>query len=373
MLVQNQKIKLNLCQQKSLDYYYNKGYSCSRHKDFWIDVKDLKENSHIKVDVICDYCDIQYKMEYRHYIEEVINGYIHKCACIKCQKKKLQETIQNKYGVNSTSCLREVKEKQKQTCFKHYGVLFPMQSQEVRKTLKNNNLEKYGVESPASLKEIRNKIKQTSMKKYGTECWLTLDKAKKNRERASLIKYGVKNPFMSLQVKNRIRKTNISRYGVPNPMQNHEIAQKVRNTMYERDLVPSSKQQRYLAKLFNGKLNYPVEKYSIDILVEPNIAIEYNGGGHDLQVKLGNISYENFVKKEKARYYCLKRNGYKCITFINILDKKYNDNNYLTLLEVALDKLKENNVNWVEINLDLKYIKTKFEQLNLKEISELFE
>ena len=105
MLVKEQKIILNLCQNKILDYYKNKGYNCEAHKDFLVKVDDLKPSSHIKVKVLCDYCGESYQMEYRHYIEDVTNGYIKKCACKKCSHLKLLESVSNKYGVRSTSFL----------------------------------------------------------------------------------------------------------------------------------------------------------------------------------------------------------------------------------------------------------------------------
>lgn len=333
----------------------------------------MHEASKAKVAVICDYCGKSYKMEYTKYIKDVLNGYVKKCACKSCGFKKNKETIYIKYGVKSTTCLEEVRNKQKETCFKKYGCISPLQNEKVKKKIKETNLRKYGTEMPSKSTEIRQKIKETNLKRYGKTSWLATSESKKMREKIFLEKYGVKNPFEAKELQEKIKNTNIRKYGVKNPMQNIEINNRARKTLYENGKTPTSKQQKHLAKLFMGKLNYPVEKYSIDIYLEPNIAIEYDGGGHDLQVTLGSLSLKNFKNKEVGRYYCLKRNGYKCIRFINKKDKNFSDYCYLKLLEIALNMLEKEDVNWVEIDLNLRYIKTKKQQLNLEKISELFE
>lgn len=43
------------------------------------------------------------------------------------------------------------------------------------------------------------------------------------------------------------------------------------------------------------------------ILIESNIYIEYNGSGHDLNVRMGQITKSEFNRKEVARYRLLKK------------------------------------------------------------------
>jgi hypothetical protein len=63
--------------------------------------------------------------------------------------------------------------------------------------------------------------------------------------------------------------------------------------------IPVSKGQLNLANILKEyELNFKYETYYID-LVKDNIAIEYDGRGHDMGVRIGNISLEDFLKKEK--------------------------------------------------------------------------
>ena len=156
-------------------------------------------------------------------------------------------------------------------------------------------------------------------------------------------------------------------------MQNQSINSKGRATMYKNGTVPTSKAQKHVCDLYDGILNYPVGKHSVDILLANNIAVEYDGGGHNLQVIHKKMTQEEFENKAKGRYYCLKRNGYKVITLINKSDKLPSDMTLLKIKNIAIDALKECDVNWVEINLDTMILKTKKQtiHIDLGEINEL--
>ena len=53
-----------------------------------------------------------------------------------------------------------------------------------------------------------------------------------------------------------------------------------------------------LCNILHGILNYPIGKYFADILLQDNIVVEYDGSGHDMSVRMGIITYENFIYKE---------------------------------------------------------------------------
>lgn len=112
----------------------------------------------------------------------------------------------------------------------------------------------------------------------------------------------------------KIIKTCQERYGVNHPMQDFEIHQKsvlrhINNFGKERNDcqfingIPVSKAQKAIAeKLIDFQLNYLENGYYYDMFNSSlNLVIEYNGKGHDLQVKFGKISQEEFNKRETLR------------------------------------------------------------------------
>ena len=61
--------------------------------------------------------------------------------------------------------------------------------------------------------------------------------------------------------------------------------------------MATSKQQLYIHSLLGGELNYCTGKCFLDIaFLDEKIYLEYDGGGHDLSVKLGNMSKEEFER-----------------------------------------------------------------------------
>ena len=104
--------------------------------------------------------------------------------------------------------------------------------------------------------------------------------------------------------------------------------------------------------MYNGKLNYPIGNYSLDILLDNKIYIEYSGSGHELCVSSGKITKENFKKREADRFDYLKNMGYKMILYINKTDKLPDDEYMIRLLKYCIDFLNDTNNYKIEINLD---------------------
>jgi len=113
------------------------------------------------------------------------------------------------------------------------------------------------------------------------------------------------------------------------------LRKKVRNSLYKNNNVPSSKQQIYLCNLLNGVLNKSIGQYNVDIFLDNNIIVEYDGGGHNLQVKLGNMTKKEFINKEKRRNKFLKSKGYKIIKIISPNDYLPSDKIILKEIELA--------------------------------------
>lgn len=112
----------------------------------------------------------------------------------------------------------------------------------------------------------------------------------------------------------RSKETCLNEYGVDNPMKVQEIQLKNQQSnlnnftnnskyacKYFEKGIPVSQGQKNLFDALGGfELNYKYQTYFID-LVKDNIAIEYDGKGHDMQVRMGKLSQEDFDKKEQIK------------------------------------------------------------------------
>ena len=137
----------------------------------------------------------------------------------------------------------------------------------------------------------------------------------------------------------RAKETCLINYGVDNPMKKEEFYEKNREgvqrslensivktcTIFEKG-IPVSKGQLNLANILEGfELNYKYDRYYID-LVKDNIAIEYDGKGHDLEVRMGKKSLEDFNQKEKIKTFKILEN----FRLLRIIDKKDKFRNNIT-------------------------------------------
>ncbi len=298
------------------------GYIIPRRKDKWgkfstpmgttikVKVEHLKEGSHAIVKVLCDYClETIVPKEYRNYIRDNIKSVVHKDCCAKCQPIKTKECNMINIGVESHMNLEEHMIKHKQRMMDIYGVDHNMKVPEIRQKAVNTFIEHYGCENPMMNQDIIDKSNATKIEHYGTTKLFLID-----------------------SVKEKAIQTNLDKYGVEWGMQSKEIMSKSKMTMYKNGTVPTSTQQRYLHQLLGGELNYPVSRCSLDIgFPDRKIYIEYNGNGHELSVRMGQISKEDFNKKEIRRYQYLKSKGWKLIK----IDSYYD---YLPSDEVLLEE-----------------------------------
>lgn len=150
--------------------------------------------------------------------------------------------------------------------------------------------------------------------------------SRKKAEATTLAKYGVKN---AMQVDEFLQKQRES-------CKNNENFQKKTNSSascFEKG-IPVSKAQKNLADCLSGfELNYQFEKYYLD-LCNGKIAIEYDGSGHDLIVRTGKMSSEDFEKKEEVRKESVE-NNFRLLQIRDLKDrfrKKENINKYLDVI-----------------------------------------
>ena len=248
---------------------------------------------------------------------------------------KHQEIMEEKYGVKFVSQVPKFREKQRQTCFEKYGFYNVFSSPTIQENNKKIILEKYGVDSLFKNTEIKNK-----------------------RDKTMMIRYGAIYPIQNQQIAEKIKSTNLERYGVDNVSKSPEIKEKIAKTLYQKGNVPSSSQQLYLYNLYNTsgnlKYNYPISYYHADICSpEEKFVIEYDGSGHDVQVKYGILTLEKFKQKEIVRSAVFKHNGYKTMRIISSKDKLPSDSILLQLLSITKQYFSDYpQHSWITFNID---------------------
>ena len=278
-----------------------------------VNIDDLLKGSCIIVDCICDYCGRKLQLEYWAYNKKM-NGTIQKIACLNCSMDKLRESNQLQYGVDYDVQRIEVKEKIHNSIKSHFGVDYTFQS-----------------------KEIRDKAKQSVRDRYGCE-----------------------NVAQSEEVMQKIFNTNIQKYNVPVVTQNDEIRKKIALTFYKNNTVCTSIQQKYIAELYKLPLNYPICNWNVDLFDEVNnIVIEIDGGGHDIMVKQGKMSREEFIKKDRAREIVIRRAGYKICRIVSNKDKYPSDAVLLQMLFYTRQYFSDYpNHSWITFDIDEGIVKS---------------
>lgn len=334
MLIKPQKIKMKW-HQRNIRYYEERGYVFTDYGDFFeVDVEHLPKGCNEYVLVLCDYCLENGKRTicskpYQSYIKQNRDAIIKKDCCYVCRPLKIKESNRLIYGKESTNQVEKIRKKQIETNKKKYGGENVMASEKIRKKVVQTNLERYGSKAPAQNDDIKAKISVTNHKKYG----------------------GI-SPTLNEEVRNKQKSSMKKKYGVEYGMQNKNIMGKARKSLYGNGTVPTSNQQRYIHSLVGGELNYPFKNYSLDIgFPNKRLYVECDFGGHNLQVKFGNKSEEQFQKDERKRYYSLYRAGWKAIRIITQTDKVPSPEKVSEMMEYAKRYL-DSGHSWIHFELD---------------------
>ena len=270
-----------------------------------VKVEDLLENSTAKVLVECDYCHKIKPLRYQSFRICFERHGIY--ACRDCGHHKIQLTMVERYGKRFPIQVPEFKEKQRQTTIQHYGTEYPQQN-----------------------KEIQEKTKQTNLLRYDSEYTLT-------------------SPEFRAKGQKKIQEV----YGVDNVSKSPIIQFKIRESLYKNGTCVCSAQQKYLHNLFGGELNYPFDYYSLDIAFpDEKLTIAYDGGGHDLSVKLGEITEKDFRRREIIRSNYLKLGGWKEMKIISADDRLPSDETLLLMLDISKQYFEDYpNHSWFEWNI----------------------
>ena len=318
-----QTVIVTLRYQSDRDYYESKGYKVEGVKKLEVSVWDLPPKSHMKVKIQCDYCEGEPNIVEREW-HRFLKGRekIDKDACFDCRIKKEKEICMKEYGVQSKLALKETQEKIKKTIEERYNGS-PMRDPKILQKMKNTMVERYGADNAQKVPEFKEKTKETNLEKYGVENILCAGE--------------FRNSFYYKTIETK----------------------SVNGTF------PVSKPQDYLSKLYNALCNQMIAKYYVvDLLFEnTNIYCEYDGGGHRVNVLIGQITNEEFERKEQKRYFAIKKEGYKLFRIVNEThkrrDKLPSDEVLLKIKEVAFYILQNTENNFITFNFDNKFIELK--------------
>ena len=300
---------------KNIQYYKDKGYNVKYHKPLTVKIDDLSNGSHVYINVECDICKNVSTVKYKDY-NKIMSRSNYYC-CSKCSWEKAKETIIDKYNCDNV-----------------------MQNKEIHLKQVNSLMKNYGVTTPLKNKEIKQKVENTMLKNWGATC-----------------------SFLSEDLRAKIERSCHEKYGYSIPSQSPEIKVKVAQTFYKNGTTATSKQQIYIYNLYSKnsdvELNFPIKYYNADLcFTKENLVFEVDFGGHDLSVKLGSLTQEEFNKKEIIRNNIIKREGYKMIRLISSHDKLPSDEVLLQILENSRQYFKKyENHSWIEWNIDTSTVR----------------
>lgn len=278
---------------KMIQYYVDKGYDAKWRVPMLVDIEDLSEDSHVDIEVLCDYCGKEVSnISYRRYCSTIKK--FGKYACSECS------SIHKKIGC----------------------------------------IQKYGCENPTQNPEIRAKQVETLVRHYGVD-----------------------SPLRSEEILQRAIQTFRCRFGVDNPLYSDEIKEKSAKSFYKYSSQKCSKQQLYLFNLYNtdnnANLNFPVSCYNADIcFTENKLVCEYDGGGHNLPIKLGSMTQEEFQRREIIRHRIFKDAGYQTMTIVSERDLLPSDEILIKMLMHTKQYFSDyQEHSWIEYNIDTSTVR----------------
>lgn len=352
-----------------------------------VNINDLWEGSNIIVNVKCEICDFEKKIQYNLYNKNRRKYNIYTCSnrCSSFKNKltkkknhndenyvnveKSRKTKLDRYGSTNYVNVEKIKktkldrygdenynniEKTKQTNLDRYGVEYSFLSEDVIEKIKNTNflkfgntdfrkseyvkekikstlINKYGVDSYMKTFDFREKSKITSLEKYGFDSPNKSEIIKKKKLDRMLAKYGCISNSQTKSSKEKLVKTNLDRYGVEYPMQVLEF--------FEKQQKNSKKIEKYNENIYyQGSYEKHFLDYSNNIGIidkikrGPVINYKFN---NEYKTYFSDFYYieMNLIIEIKSSYYFNKyydkniSKMNKCLesgyNFIFIIDKNY--------------------------------------------------
>ena len=218
------------------------------------------------------------------------------------------------------------------------GILIDVQCDYCKKIFKKQYrryLETVGNITCSKCKSL--KAQETHMERYGSKCVLWNKDVRDKIIEQSLERYGCENPGMSDHAREQRRQTCMDKYGAPTPLENPYILNDTRARNEEsQGSVICSREQLKFNECIGGEPGVQVWLYCLDVVLRGEmICCEYDGGGHDLCVKMGRQTQADFDAKEARRAAYLHNLGYKTFRFINPRSRAYSEEDLLGALESA--------------------------------------
>lgn len=332
---------------------------CSKYKSdckvgdkVLVKIEDLGLYSRYKVIVACDYCGKEVSTQYNTYNNSIKTS--GSFCCHDCRYIKAQKTCEEHFGVKHPLQSQEIKDKVIATNMIRYNAPYSCMNEEVRSKQQETLYRNYGVKTPFASEEIQERKNKTIRERYNVENVSQNEDIKRKKAETIEKHFGVPYLLQNKDYYSQMREKMVSLYGVPYAMQSEEIRNKANETLYKNGTGPCSIQQMYLYNLYGGELNYPFKYYLLDIAFPENkITLAYDGGGHDLTVKLGNSSKEEWLRKEIVRRNRLKEEEWKEIRINSPHDKLPSDEILLQMLELSKQYFKDYpNHSWFEWLID---------------------
>jgi len=151
-MIKNNEIEINIS-NRNKSYFQNLGYVVSGDT-LNIKTSDLSNNSHIRIDVVCDICKKEYSLMYAKYYQNISHyGFF---TCKKCSDKKKKLTSLEKFGVDNYAKLSGYVDEVKRIKREKYGNENYNNMEKHKETM----LEKYGVESYLSINNFGDKYRE---------------------------------------------------------------------------------------------------------------------------------------------------------------------------------------------------------------------
>lgn len=313
----------------NMKHYFSLGYKGRKGDIIDVKIADLQNRSHAEIEVLCDMCNKNTMTVSYDTYNRVVNktgSYV----CRQCSYEKTAQTNEKIYGTRTPSKTDAIKEKTKQTNLERFGVPYYTQTKEIQEKIKQTCMDKYGVEHYAQLQEVKNKKAKTNLERYGFE-YIPQVKEFKEKQLNTLYEH----------------------YGVKIPMHSLEIKEKLSETLYKNGTQKTSRQQLYLHNLYGGELNYSIKCYDVDICFPTEkMYVEYDGSGHDLSVRFGQKTQEEFNQREIIRFNIIKREGYKQMRIISRKDLLPSDKVLLQMLSIAKEYFNKTSHTWINFDID---------------------
>ena len=264
-------------------------------------------------------------------------------------RQRYLNTIHEKYGeqYNSPSQVPEIKqyqmEQQKSICHEKYGSNYDnaMQVPEIKEKRKKTVQKRYGENytSVMQVPEVQQKKIDTIQEKYGKDyvSVMQVPEIKTIYKKSIQNKYGEQyvSPFQVPECIEKSRQTIKARYGeqYDHISQVPEIRTKMLQTIENNKFCTASKQQKHIAEIVSGEIDKPFFGFLLDIaLNDEKIDIEYDGGGHWLNVHLGKLTQKQFDSKQRKRTYVILNKQWKIIRLIAPNDKLPSDEKILKIV-----------------------------------------